>query len=141
MAVINGTDGKVMTKKTTEAAAALAEIAGIDTWELEISVDTDETSSYADAPNKTYIATMTDVTATISGTYQTTGDQQTFIDELSSTGGGPSQHRLQLFGSTDPKDLYVVDGYFTSVSNTGSLGTKRSFSGSFQGSGGFRRTT
>jgi len=121
------------------------QLAGIDTWELEVSVDTDETSDYQGAPNKTHIATMVDATATISGTYQSTGStsgsQQAFIDELSSTGSGPSEWRLKLYGSTGSSDLYIVDGYFTSISNTGSVGAKRSFSGSFQANGGFKRSS
>lgn len=134
MGTVKGTDGKVEKAGTT--------IANIDSWELTVSADNDETTAYG-SREKSFIQTTVGWTGTISGSYDSTDtSQQALIDQFSSTDGtGPAAVTLTLVGSTADSDRYSGSFIINSISNTGSVGTKRSFSADIQATGGVSRTT
>lgn len=133
MGSIKGTDGAVNKAGT--------EIANIDSWELTVSADNDETTSYA-SREKSYIQTTVGWAGTISGSYDSTdASQQALIDQFSSSSTGPAALTLTLVGSTADSDIYHGSFIINSISNTGSVGTKRSFSADIQATGGVQRTT
>jgi len=140
MSVVSGTDGKVLSRLSTQGSSQLAEIAGIDTWQLNVSVRMRDVTPLGELDTESKPMTRS-ASVQISGTYQTTGEQQEFFDNLSSTSTGVKEFRLKLWGSTSLSDYYVVDGYFNRLSNTGGVGSKRSFNGTLKASGEFRRTT
>jgi len=140
MAVVSGTDGKVLSRLSTQGSSQLAEIAGIDTWQLNVSVRMRDVTPLGELDTESRPMSRS-ASVQISGTYQTAGEQQEFFDNLSSTSTGVKEFRLKLWGSTSLSDYYVVDGYFNRLSNTGNAGSKRSFNGTLKASGGFRRTT
>lgn len=134
MGTVKGTDGKVEKAGTT--------IANIDSWELTVSADNDETTAYG-SREKSYIQTTVGWTGSISGSYDSTdASQQALIDQFSSTStGGPAAVTLTLVGSTADADRYSGSFIINSIANTGSVGTKRSFSADIQATGGVSRTT
>jgi len=133
MGTVKGTDGKVEKAGTT--------IANIDSWELTVSADNDETTAYG-SREKSYIQTTVGWTGTISGSYDSTdASQQALIDQFSSTSTGPAAVTLTLVGSTADSDRYSGSFIINSIANTGSVGTKRSFSADIQATGGVSRTT
>lgn len=134
MGTIKGTDGAVNKSGTA--------IAHIDSWELTASADNDETTAYG-SRDKTYIQTTVGWSGTISGSYDSTdASQQALVDMFSSTStGGPAAVTLTLVGSTADSDIYHGSFIVNSIANTGSIGTKRSFSAEVMASGGVARTT
>jgi len=133
MGAVKGTDGRVEKSGTT--------IAEIDSWELTVSADSDETTAYG-SREKSFIQTTVGWTGTISGSYDSTdASQQALIDQFSSTSTGPAAVTLTLVGSTADSDIYHGSFIINSIANTGSVGTKRSFSADIQATGGVSRTT
>ena len=143
MATVKGTDGAVFYASARSATGdTKEEIAGIDSWELTVSADNDETTDYKDGRDKKYIQTTVGWAGTISGSYQTSGAMQTLIDMFSSTdSSGPAEVDLELYADETTDDVYIGNFVINSVANTGSVGTKRSFSADIQASGGVRHTT
>jgi len=143
MATAKGTDGAVFyVSARSTTGDTKTEIAGIDSWELTVSADNDETTDYVGGRDKTYIQTTVGWSGTISGSYQTSGKMQDIIDMFSSTDGtGPAEVELELFADETTDDVFIGNFIINSVANTGSVGTKRSFSADVMADGGLRHTT
>lgn len=143
MATCKGTDGAVWYVSARSATGdTKVEIAGIDSWELTVAADNDEVTDYKNGRDKRFIQTTVGWTGTISGSYETTGTQQTFVDMFASTdASGPANVELELYADESTDDVFIGDFLINSVANTGSVGTKRSFSADIQATGGLRHST
>jgi len=130
-------------KLTTDTTGdAKEEIAGIDSWELTAGADNDETTDYIGGREKKYIQTTVHWTGSMSGSYATTGPMQTIVDQFSSTdSSGPADVDLELYADETTDDVFIGNFKINSIANTGSVGTKRSFSADIQSNGGVRHTT
>lgn len=119
-----------------------AEIAGIDSWELTASADNDETTNYKDGRDKKYIQTTVGWSGTIAGSYDSTDYMQNIIDAYSSTdSSGPVDVELELYADETTDDVFIGNFKINSAANTGSIGTKRSFSAEVMSNSGVRHST
>lgn len=132
MAAAMGKDGFVAVGGNTTA------VTYVDSWSISPSIGTAEVTYYG-LSSKAFISTLREWTATVSGTFDRSSTDQTYVmDDFTSTGTSTS-FELRLYDRTT---CYFSGSVLPTGSQVNSqVGDKVNFTWTFQGTGDLAYTT
>lgn len=130
MARYHGKSGMVYI--STSGTAAIALVASLSDWSLDMSTDTVETTSFGDS-NKTYVQGLKDVAGSFSGFYDN-ADESIFTAADSTDGC-----KVYLYPSSAASTKYFYGPAWLSASVSSSVSDAVKVSGAFKANGAWGR--